>query len=907
MPTKGSAKAASRKSPGASPQAGNPTTLVVVESPAKARSIQKMLGPGYEVRASLGHVADLPERELGVDVERDFAPTYEVKKDKKPVVEDLKRAARGKRLLLATDPDREGEAIGWHVARLLGRDPKEPLRVEFHEITPKVVRQAVENPRPIDQNLVDAQQARRVLDRLVGYNLSPLLSLEFRKRALSAGRVQSVALRLLVEREEEIDAFRPEEYWTLEGVFALGPDITLSASLYEVDALPEGQTDLRKQGGKRLWAGQGEKEGKLHLANEAQALALAGQAKEWSYRVAQVETKERRKSPPPPFTTSTLQQAASTRLGYTASRTMRIAQRLYEGVDLPEGTVGLITYMRTDSVRVSPEALQVAREVVQKLFGSEYLPEAPRVYRNRKEGVQDAHEAIRPTDARRTPDSVRKYLSDEEYRLYDLIWRRFIASQMRDALYEQTVVFLKVAPSGLTKVAPSGLSKDEGEKPRFTFRASGSVLKFEGYLKAWGRGDEGGMAQAVNEGQEAEVEPPLPPVAEGTGAELLEVKAQQHFTEPPPRYTDATLVKTLEELGIGRPSTYAPTLETLEKRGYMVRKGRTLLPTPLGRQVTHYLKERFPQVVAYEFTARMEDRLDQVEEGKVPWPKVVWEFYEPFLGELARVPKKTCPRCGRPLELKVSRYGQFLGCTGYPECTYTEPLEKKEAEPIGEACPKCGRPLVRKEGRYGSFIACSGYPECDYTRDDGEPTGHTCPKCGSQVLKKQSRRGKPYYKCENNACDFLSFYPLLDQTCPSCGWPLVKKGEGACMNPACPVHDPKLVPPPKASSRVASPSGDSASKGRRSALTSRRKAATAGGSRTGANAKARVQEASPPKPPKDWEELRPFLGELTPEERQAAEALVLGEPLSPEAAKLAQRAIFKLRMKKGRARKEAVT
>lgn len=843
-------------------------TLVVVESPAKAKSIQKMLGPGYEVRASLGHVADLPERELGVDVARDFAPSYEVKRDKKPVVEALKRAAKGKRLLIATDPDREGEAIGWHVARLLGRDPSEPLRVEFHEITPKVVRQAVQNPRPIDQSLVDAQQARRVLDRLLGYNLSPLLSLEFRKRALSAGRVQSVALRLLVEREEEIEAFRPEEYWTLEGVFTLGQDRRLSAILYEVE-------------GRRLWAGQGEKEGKLHLATEAQARALAEEAWGEAYRVARVETKERRKSPPPPFTTSTLQQVASSRLGYTASRTMRIAQRLYEGVDLPEGTVGLITYMRTDSVRVSPEALGVAREVIQQMFGSEYLPESPRIYRNRKEGVQDAHEAIRPTDARRTPESVRKYLSEEEYRLYDLIWRRFVASQMGDALYDQTVVLLQ----------------DLKAKPRFTFRASGSVLQFEGYLKVWGR--EATLLEAPEE-EEAGV---LPEVAEGEKAEPVQMVPRQHFTEPPPRYTDATLVKTMEELGIGRPSTYAPTLETLEKRGYMVRKGRALLPTPLGRQVTHYLKERFPQVVAYEFTARMEDGLDQVEEGRVPWPKVVWEFYEPFLGELSRVPKKTCPRCGRPLELKVSRYGQFLGCTGYPECTYTEPLEKKkEAEPIGEACPKCGRPLVRKEGRYGSFIACSGYPECDYTRDDGEPTGHACPKCGSRVLEKRSRRGKPYYKCENNACDFLSFYPLLEQTCPSCGWPLVKKGEGACLNPACPDHDPRLVPSPKASTREAS-----ASKGRGPTRRRAAPASSRGVGRHGAKAQGQGQGASPPNPPKDWEELKPFLGELTPEERQAAEALALGEPLSPEAARLARRAIFKLRMKKGRARKEAVT
>jgi DNA topoisomerase-1 len=527
MPKKPKTQGAAHLGEGGPKAEARATTLVVVESPAKARSIQKMLGPGYEVRASKGHVADLPERSLGVDVERGFTPTYEVKKDKKPVVEELKRAAQGKRLLIATDPDREGEAIGWHVARLLGRDPKEPIRVEFHEITPKVVRQAVEAPRPIDQNLVDAQQARRVLDRLVGYNLSPLLSLEFRKRALSAGRVQSVALRLVMEREEEIEAFQEETYFLLLGRFlAEGKEVW--AGLYEVE-------------GKRLFVGQGEKEGKLHIATEEEAQRLAQEARGLPYRVAQVETKERRKTPPPPFTTSTLQQAASSRLGYTASRTMRIAQRLYEGVDLPEGTVGLITYMRTDSVRVSPEALQAARVVIGEVFGPEYLPEAPRVYKNRKAGVQDAHEAIRPTDPRRTPESVRKYLSEEEYRLYDLIWRRFLASQMREALYEQTVVTFQ----------------DTGPSPRFLFRASGSVLKFEGYLKAWGREGE----------EEAVEEPPVPALSQGARAELLEVRAEERHTEPPPRYTDATLVKTMEELGIGRPSTYAPTLETLEKRG----------------------------------------------------------------------------------------------------------------------------------------------------------------------------------------------------------------------------------------------------------------------------------------------------------------------------------------------------
>ena len=814
-------------------------TLVVVESPAKAKSIQKMLGPGYEVRASKGHVADLPERTLGVDVARDFAPTYEVKRDKKPVVEELKQAAKGKRLLIATDPDREGEAIGWHVARLLGRDPKEPIRVEFHEITPKVVRQAVEAPRPIDQNLVDAQQARRVLDRLVGYNLSPLLSLEFRKRALSAGRVQSVALRLVVEREEEIEDFQEEAYFVLLGRFlAEGKEVW--AGLYEVE-------------GKRLWTGQGEKEGKLHIATEEEAQRLAQEARGLPYRVAQVETKERRKTPPPPFTTSTLQQAASGRLGYTASRTMRIAQRLYEGVDLPEGTVGLITYMRTDSVRVSPEALQAAREVIGEVFGPEYLPEAPRVYRNRKEGVQDAHEAIRPTDPRRTPKAVRQHLSEEEYRLYELIWRRFLASQMREALYEQTVV----------------LFQDEGRVgPRFLFRASGSVLRFEGYLKVWGREGE---EEAVHLGEGGpKAEPPVPALSERARAELLEVKAEERRTEPPPRYTDATLVKAMEELGIGRPSTYAPTLETLEKRGYAERRGRTLLPTPLGREVTRYLKERFPQVVAYEFTARMEDRLDQVEEGQAPWPQVVLEFYEPFLAELNRVPKKTCPKCGRPLELKVSRFGQFLGCTGYPECTHTEPLEKKEAEALGEACPQCGRPLVRKEGRYGSFIACSGYPECGYTRDDGTPTGRACPKCGGRILEKRGKRGKPYYKCENRACGFLSFYPLLPTPCPACGWPLVEKGKkAACMNPACPEHEPALVPNPK-----------------------------------GSRPQRAVKGKKAPAPPKDWADLKPFLPELPEAERRALEGLAQGEPLAGEEARLAQRALFKLRMRKGRAKKE---
>ncbi|MFO3797097.1 MAG: DNA topoisomerase, partial [Anaerolineales bacterium] len=537
-------------------------------------------------------------------------------------------------------------------------------------------------------------------------------------------------VRLIVEREREIEKFNTKSSFRITALFDVKGK-TLSAELpKKFDNQQEAEDFLKKCIGV-------------------------------DFTIENLEKKPGKKSPAAPFTTSTLQQEASRKLGFSVAQTMSVAQKLYEA--------GKITYMRTDSVNLSDDAMTAAKNEINFAYGSDF--HQSRKYTTKSEGAQEAHEAIRPTDFSKHDTSGER----NEQRLYELIWKRAIASQMSDAQLEKTVATIKISTT------PEKLI------------ASGEVIKFEGFLKVYleDTDDEPDDEENGNKGL-------LPPLSIGEMLNLLELKGKETFTRPAPRYTEASLVKKLEEMGIGRPSTYAPTLETLEKRGYMVRKGRTLLPTPLGRQVTHYLKERFPQVVAYEFTARMEDRLDEVEEGKAPWPKVVWEFYEPFLGELAQVPKKTCPRCGRPLELKVSRYGQFLGCTGYPECTYTEPLEKKkEAEPIGEACPKCGRPLVRKEGRYGSFIACSGYPECDYTRDDGEPTGHACPKCGSRVLEKRSRRGKPYYKCENNACDFLSFYPLLEQTCPSCGWPLVKKGEGACINPACPAHDPKLVPSPK--------------------------------------------------------------------------------------------------------------
>ena len=818
-------------------------TLIVVESPAKARTLERILGKGYEVKASLGHVMDLPERKLGVDLERDFAPEYQVKKGKKKVVEDLKRAARrASRVLVATDPDREGEAIGYHVASLLELEPTAPIRAEFHEITPRAIKEAIARPRPIDLKRVDAQQARRVLDRLVGYNLSPLLSEKFRKRALSAGRVQSVALRLVVEREEEIEAFKPQEYWEVEGRFeSEGKDF--SAQLYRVD----GRRVREKKGGKETFL----------ITSEAEARRIEKRAKAVpAFEVASVEARERQKKAPPPFTTSTLQQAASSRLGWSAGRTMRVAQRLYEGIDLGGERVGLITYMRTDSTRVAPEAVREARAFIEGTFGKDYLPERPPAYRARK-GAQDAHEAIRPTSVQRTPEKVRPYLSDEEAKLYELIWRRFVASQMRPARYLNTAALL--------------------EGGGLTFRASGTRLLFDGYLKVWGREEEGKE---------------LPPLRQGARARLLDLLLEQKFTQPPPRYTDATLVKTLEELGIGRPSTYAPTIETLEKRAYVEREGRALKPTGLGREVVGFLKTHFPRVLAYDFTARMESELDRVEEGERPWPEAVRVFFEPFMEEFEKVPRKTCPVCGRPLELRVGRYGAFLGCTGYPECSYTEPLEeRREAEPIGESCPKCGAPLVRKWGRYGPFIACSRYPECDYTRDEAPSTGIPCPKCGvGEIVAKKSRRGRTYWRCSESGCDFVVFDPPTEEKCPTCGWVMVKKGKAGtlkCSNPDCPNYAyPNLKDRGKAGS----------------------KAKTRGKQKKKATAKAGKKAT--------WEDLKPFLEGLSEEEARiarlleeegqdlAAAARALG--LDEEAArKLHKRALFKLRMAYGRSKKTA--
>ncbi|MBF6594586.1 MAG: type I DNA topoisomerase [Thermaceae bacterium] len=844
------------------------STLVVVESPAKAKSIAKMLGAGFEVKASKGHVADLPERDMGVDVANDFAPAYEVKKDKKPVVDELKRAAKGKRVLIATDPDREGEAIGWHVARLLDLDPTNNLRVEFHEITPRVVREAVRKPRPIDQSLVDAQQARRVLDRLVGYQLSPVLSMEFRRRALSAGRVQSVALRLIVEREQAIEAFVPQEYWTVEGQFE-SEAAKFKAMLYSV-------------GKERVQQGE-----KFLITNEAQARDIANRIKGISsYRIASLERRERKRNPAAPFTTSTLQQAASSRMGWTASRTMRVAQRLYEGVDLPEGTVGLITYMRTDSVRVSQDALDEVRKMIPDKFGKPYLPEKANFYSTKKAAnAQDAHEAVRPTSALRTPDSIKNRLEEDEYKLYNLVWQHFVASQMTPAVFDQTTVNVEGQVSG----AAGHTSDALGE---FTFRAVGSVLKFDGFLKVYGR-EEGDDAENL-----------LPPLRENAPAKLLDLKPEQHFTEPPPRYSDASLVKVMEEMGIGRPSTYAPTIDTLERRQYLERQNKSLRPTPLGREVIGYLVQAFPGVVAYEFTARMEERLDAVEEGKALWPKVVREFYEPFLDEYAKIPQKLCPVCGRPMELRVSRFGQFLGCTGYPECKHTERLEaKKAAEPIGEECPKCHQgQLVRRHGRYGSFISCSRYPDCDYTRDESPSTGIECPKChAGEIVQRISKRGKPYYRCNNSACDFLAFDKVLESKCAICGWNEIQKGKDkvACSNPSC--------------QRYGGPDLQALNE-RRAERASKVKSRGAKARGKGTTAKKATKE--PAGPPATWAQLEPLIVAvgLPTDQAEMAHRTQGAQSAVPAAAKalgleegaalkLFRQAMFKLRMEFGRSRK----
>jgi DNA topoisomerase-1 len=724
--------------------------LIIVESPAKAKTIQKYLGPGFKVQASMGHVRDLPKSKFGVDLEHDFAPDYEISEGKQKVVKELQSAIRdASAVYLATDPDREGEAIAWHVKEAL-KIPKTKSvhRVTFQEITKSAVQDAIAHPRNIDGNLVDAQQARRVLDRLVGYKLSPLLWEKVR-RGLSAGRVQSVAVRLVVEREREITSFKPQEYWTIEA------DLSK-----QVPKAQKFRAVLIERAGKKL--------GKFTIENREAADVIVKDLDGAAYSVRSITRKDKRRTPAPPFTTSTLQQEAGRKLGMSAKTTMRVAQQLYEGVDIggAEGTVGLITYMRTDSVNVSKEAQAEARTLIGERYGAAYVPERPNVYKTKSKGAQEAHEAIRPTSSRRLPENVRAALSRDQFRLYDLIWKRFVASQMAPAIFDQTTVDIAAGRDMR--------SNGSGAAP-YLFRATGSVLRFPGFLAVYN--------VSLDEGEDDEdKEALLPPLTEGEVLKLLELLALQHWTQPPPRFTEASLVKELERLGIGRPSTYAPTISTIVEREYVQIADKKLVPTTLGNVVNDLLVEHFPKIVDYNFTSQMEQQLDDIAEGARGWVPVIRGFYEPFEQTIAVAQREmrsvkgeavqtdiACPTCGSPLTIRLGRNGEFLACPN-PDCSFTGDLGRDvegrvqlAAQPQlaegAQTCDKCGRPMAVKQGRYGPFLACTGYPECKNIRNlkktsDGalevaeQVTEFECPKCAKPMIRKSGRWG-PYLACSD--------------------------------------------------------------------------------------------------------------------------------------------------------------
>lgn len=730
--------------------------LIIVESPAKVKTIKKFLGPQYAVQASVGHVRDLPSSSLGVDEANDFAPHYEVIENKKNVVSELRAAAaKADTVYLAPDPDREGEAIAWHVAELIRDKAKDIKRIQFNEITAKAVKDALEHPRDLNVNLFDAQQARRVLDRLVGYKISPLLWKTI-KRGISAGRVQSVALRLIVEREAEREAFKPEEYW-------------LFKALLSADAPPPFKAELVKISGK-----------KAVVSNAEQANTLEAALKGKPFVVESVEEKERERAPQPPFITSTLQQAANQRLSYTAKRTMNIAQRLYEGVELGDkGLTALITYMRTDSTRIADEARQAARDFIVQTFGQDHLPKKARIYKA-KGGAQDAHEAIRPVDVTVTPDMVKPHLPPEQYNLYRLIWSRFVASQMAGARFHDTTALIACAHT--------------------LWRAKGERLLFPGFLAVLPRGKE-----------EADAE--LPPLKAGQTLTLDKLEKEQKFTQPPARYSEASLVRELEELGIGRPSTYAAIISTLQDRDYVHLAERHFVPTDLGRVVCRQLTEHFAKLMDVGFTAQMEEGLDKVAEGGRNWVDLMRAFAADFNPTLDAAAKNMqslkggmptdlpCPDCGKPLLIKFGKAGAFLACSAYPECRYTSNFartedgkveavaqEKPQYEKVGQ-CPRCGKDLVIKKSRTGSrFIACTGYPACDYAAPFS--TGVPCPRCGKgSLVEKSSKRGKIFYSCDQYPqCDFALWDKPVPGPCPRCDSPyLVEKKSRDGVKIICPV------------------------------------------------------------------------------------------------------------------------
>jgi DNA topoisomerase I len=697
------------------PVARSNTNLVIVESPAKAKTIKKYLGRNFNVEASMGHVRDLPKSTLGVDTDRHFAPQYVVPRDKSRTVKELRQRVQSARAVyLATDPDREGEAIAWHVQAVTGAgDYNQPVyRVEFNEITPGAIQAAIAQPRGIDMNLVDAQQARRVLDRLVGYRLSPLLWKKVR-RGLSAGRVQSVAVRLVVEREREIEAFVPEEYWTIE------VDLSKRPAGRKEDAFHAALSAVRGK--------------KADLKNEADAAEIVEALRGAEYKVESVKKREVQRRPSPPFITSTLQQEASRKLNFTGRKTMQIAQQLYEGVDLgPEGSTGLITYMRTDSTNVASVAQQEAREVIAARFGQAFLPSSPPVYTRKSPRAQEAHEAIRPTLAARDPDSVKRFLTGDQHRLYKLIWQRYIASQMANAVLDQTTVDVG-----------AGRPSDPSPRP-YTFRATGSVIKFKGFIVVYREDHDAGDAK-----DDLDMSA-LPPLTEGELLDLLKLWPEQHFTQPPPRYTEATLVKALEEQGIGRPSTYAPILSTIQDRGYVLKEEKKFMPTDLGIAVNDLLVEHFPNIVDVSFTSNMEEELDEIASGERPWVPVIDEFYGPLESALAEA------------ETRVGRIE----------------VARPEPQKTGELCPESGHELVIREGRFGSFIACSGFPKCRYTRPIVVSMGVECPQCGQgELVEKKSKKGRVFYSCSRYPdCDFSMWDRPVPLPCPNCGGVLAVMG-----------------------------------------------------------------------------------------------------------------------------------
>lgn len=673
-------------------------SLVIVESPAKAKTIGKYLGSKYIVKASMGHIRDLPKSQIGVEVENDFNPKYITIRGKGSVLKELKDASKKvKHVFLAADPDREGEAIAWHLAHYLDLNESDTCRVVFNEITKQAVKDAFKSPRKINMDLVNAQQARRILDRLVGYKISPLLWKKV-KKGLSAGRVQSVAVKLIIDRENEIDAFVPEEYWSITAKLNHA-GIPFDAKYYSI---------------------KGEKK---ELGNENEVQEVLGAMKGNPFTVSEVREKERQRHPAPPFITSSLQQEAARKLGFRASKTMSVAQQLYEGVELgKEGTVGLITYMRTDSTRISPVAQEEAKEYITDKYGAEYTPEQPRIYTKKNSNAQDAHEAIRPTSILRDPESMKPFISRDQLRLYKLIWERFVSSQMQSAILDTMTVDLQAGDT--------------------VFRAAGSKVKFAGFMKVYVEGNDDGTVEEHKF---------LPPLAAGDVIKAEAIEPKQHFTQPPPRYTEARLVKTLEELGIGRPSTYAPTLETIQKRGYVAIEEKKFMPTELGELVIQLMEEFFPEILDAEFTANMEGNLDHVEEGTEDWVKVLANFYESFEKRLEvaedemkeieiqdEVSDEICEKCGSHMVYKMGRFGKFLACSGFPDCRNTKPIIKD----IGVTCPKCkeGKIIERRSKKGRIFYGCDQYPGCDYVSWD-KPTGKPCPQCDTMLVEKRNRSG----------------------------------------------------------------------------------------------------------------------------------------------------------------------